>query len=640
MIIESIHIKNFRSFKDETITFDNYTCIVGANGAGKSTIFTALQVFFRNSKDSKTDLTKLTDKDFHHSNVEEPIEITVTFSALSKQAKEDLKDYVRQDKLIVTAKAVYDSSKKHAEVKQFGNRLGIENFKGYFELEKEGASVADLKQFYNDLKVIYTELPQVTTKNFMREALQDYESKHPNLCILIPSEDQFYGATRGVNKLERHLQWIFVSASKDATEEGEETRNSALTQLLLRTVRSKVNFSERISQLRASVLDQYNTLLESEKGALDDLSTSLKSKLAHWAHPSIDAQLTWKKDEERSIRIEEPLASIQVGERGFKGELARFGHGLQRSYMLALLQELVSHDQEDSPTLILAIEEPEIYQHPPQARYLAEILMNLANVNSQVMVCTHSTLFIPQSDFEKIRIIREYGQKVESKCTNRTYSEIANYLNEFERKKINSKGIVAKLYPILNPTINEMFFCKKVIFVEGIEDVAYLRSYFELMDVTSELRAYGVHVINADKKSNLIEPLAIAKLLDIPAFVIYDTDFDTDAKHIEEHKKDNKAILKIQGYETIDEFQANIIDKSNLWAWKTNMGDCVKSEIVEWKTLYDRACAEFGNASSLHKNPLVIARTLELGWNEGKKSANLLKLVESILRFSRTTLSS
>ena len=148
MKIESVHIKNFRSFKNETILFDDYTCIVGANGAGKSTVFTALQVFFRHYKDSKTDLSKLTEKDFHHCNTAEPIEITVTFIELSEEAQEDLSNYVRQGKLIVTAKAEFDAATQRAEIKQFGNRLGIEDFKIFFELEKNKAPVVELNDCY------------------------------------------------------------------------------------------------------------------------------------------------------------------------------------------------------------------------------------------------------------------------------------------------------------------------------------------------------------------------------------------------------------------------------------------------------------------------------------------------------------
>ncbi|MCS6974558.1 MAG: hypothetical protein NZM13_08750, partial [Cyclobacteriaceae bacterium] len=47
----------------------------------------------------------------------------------TEQAKQDLKDYVRQDKLIITAVAKYNEATERAEVKQFGNRLGIEDFR-------------------------------------------------------------------------------------------------------------------------------------------------------------------------------------------------------------------------------------------------------------------------------------------------------------------------------------------------------------------------------------------------------------------------------------------------------------------------------------------------------------------------------
>lgn len=136
MKIESVRIQNFRTFKDETIFFDNYTCFVGPNGSGKSTVMNALNVFFRQYRDSKTDLSKLSIDDFHHKNVDEPISITVTFKDLSDQAIQDLSDYVRQDRLIVTAKAEFDEGTERAEVKQYGNRLGMIEFKVWFEAEK------------------------------------------------------------------------------------------------------------------------------------------------------------------------------------------------------------------------------------------------------------------------------------------------------------------------------------------------------------------------------------------------------------------------------------------------------------------------------------------------------------------------
>lgn len=234
MKIETLKLENFRSFKNETINFDDYTCFVGPNGVGKSTIFHALNLFFRQSKDSQTDLLKLSAHDFHHFNTSEPIKITVTFSSLSKQAKEDLADYVRQDKLIITAVANYDTNLEKAEVKQFGNRLGMEEFRKFFEADKSGAKVPELKEMFNEFREKYNNIAPVSTKAAMIAALQEYEGNNPDECVLIPSEDQFYGISRGVNKLEPHIQWIFVPALKDATEESEESTRSALGQLLAR----------------------------------------------------------------------------------------------------------------------------------------------------------------------------------------------------------------------------------------------------------------------------------------------------------------------------------------------------------------------------------------------------------------------
>ncbi|MEN6423251.1 MAG: AAA family ATPase, partial [Smithella sp.] len=246
MKIESVRIENFRSFKDETIKLNNYTCFVGVNGSGKSTVLNALNVFFRQYKDSKTDLSKLTSEDFHHRNIKDPVKITVTFTELSDAAKDELSDYVRQEKLIVSSVAKYDSTTDFADVKQYGNRLGLQDFRKYFEADKNGKSASELKIIYQNLKMKYSDLPNPGTKAAMADALKAYEAEHPDNCELIPSEDQFYGVSKGANRLANHVQWVFVPASKDAIEETEESKNTALGQLLARTVRSKVNFSEKV----------------------------------------------------------------------------------------------------------------------------------------------------------------------------------------------------------------------------------------------------------------------------------------------------------------------------------------------------------------------------------------------------------
>jgi len=86
MKITSVHIRNFRSFNEEIVPFNDYTCLIGPNGSGKSTILCALNVFFRETENMATDLGQLDREDFHQKRVTEPIEITVTFEDLSPAA--------------------------------------------------------------------------------------------------------------------------------------------------------------------------------------------------------------------------------------------------------------------------------------------------------------------------------------------------------------------------------------------------------------------------------------------------------------------------------------------------------------------------------------------------------------------------
>lgn len=637
MKIESVRIENFRGFKDETVELDDYSCFVGPNGAGKSTILAALNVFFRQYKDSTTDLSKLSADDFHHRDVSSPIRITVTFKDLSAQAKADLSDYVRQEKLIVSSVAKYDANAERAEVKQYGNRLGIDEFREYFEQDKAGTSAKDLAGIFSRLKDRFPEIAAAKTKADMAEALRAFETSHPEKCALIPSEDQFYGASKGSNRLAPHVQWVFVAASKDMVEESQETKSSALGQLLARTIRSRVNFSEKIDALRSGIRSQYQEILDTEQAVLNDLSVSLELKLKDWSHPEASARVLWKQDPDKSVKIEEPWAYIRLGEKGFEGELARFGHGMQRSYMLTLLQELAGSDDASAPTLIMAIEEPELYQHPPQARYLAEVLHELSDKGAQVLVCSHSPLFVPGDNFEAVRVVRDAGSPRASFVSRLKYDELSEKLKAAQQKHLKESGMLAKLYPTLNPTTSEMFFCKALVLTEGHEDISYIATSLALTGKIADFRKFGCHIVAAGGKSELIKPIAMAKLLKIPVFVIADADTNkTNDNEITRHKKDNKSILELLGYGSESEWPADTIVKGDLTMWKENLTAHVSAELgADWKRHFDLSRAHYDNAPGLEKNPLAISRALESAWHANVRSASLIGLSDRIVAFAR-----
>lgn len=635
MKIESVRIRNLRSYADVTIPFNDFTCLVGPNGSGKSTILCALNVFFRETENASTDLSQLDREDFHQKNTTEPVEITVTFGSLTAEAQQDFSDYYRQGKLIVSAVASFNEVAGKAEVKQYGQRLGMPDFKEFFRAVGDNKKVTDLKDLYGAIRQNLNDLPAPGTKDAMIEALRKYETEHPNRLVLLPSEDQFYGVSKGANRLARYLQWVFVPAVKDATTEQLEARNTALGKLLARTVRAKTNFEEAVKALRIEMQGQYQSLLDKNQHVLKELSDSLKTRLTEWAHPAATVKLEWRQDPEKSVRVEEPFARIIAGEGDFEGELARFGHGLQRSYLLALLHELASSDDTSAPRLILGCEEPELYQHPPQARHLAAVLQKLSKGNSQVIVSTHSPLFVSGEGFEDVRMVRKDPSNKRSNVMHMAYTDIAQAISAATGEvPTKPSGVLAKINQALQPSLNEMFFATRLVLVEGLEDVAYIAAYLNLLGKWDEYRRIGCHVVPANGKRELLQPLVIAKHMRIPTFIVFDSDSD-EQNHDRrlQHEKDNKALLALVG-----KAGENPMPTTDLWGtgfvmWHSNIGVVVREEIgaADWQAYQAEADRQYGHAGNLRKNTLHIGGSLAQAWAAGKRSPSLESLCREIL---------
>ena len=629
MRISSVHIENFRSFEDEMLPLNNYTCLVGPNGAGKSTVLTALNVFFRESENLPTDLSQLDQEDFHRKHIDKPIQITVTFTDLDDEARKDFSHYVRQNQLVVSAVATFDDATGKAQVTQYGQRLGMRAFAPFFEAADAGKRVSELKDTYAGLRGTYPNLPAPGTKEAMIRALHDFEAARPGQCELIPSEDQFYGFSKGGNLLDKHIQWVYVPAVKDVTSEQVEARNSALGKLLARTVRSKTNFDETVKALRAEMQQQYQALLDGNQHVLDDVSSALQTRLSEWAHPDARLRLQWKQDSDKSVRVEEPWAHILAGEGDFEGELARFGHGLQRSYLLALLQELAGTDAAGGPTLILACEEPELYQHPPQARHLAAVLNKLSRGNAQVIASTHAPLFVSGEGFEDVRMVRKDAGSPCSSISHMSFSEISKSVAKATGKHpVKPEGALAKVHQALQPALNEMFFTHRLVLVEGLEDVAYILAYLNLLEKSEEYRSTGCHIVAANGKSELLQPLVIAKHMKIPTYLVFDADADKSDKNGSKakHERDNKALLTLVDKPNEDPMPSQTIWGDGFTFWHADIGAVVEAEIGEedWGKFHAEADKCYGHASGLRKNALHIGASLAFAWEADKRSDSLV----------------
>lgn len=639
MKITSLRLENFRAFEDQTITFNDYTCLVGPNGGGKSTILTALNIIFRHMPDSTTNVATLDVEDFHHKNTEKPVRLTVTFEGLSAEARRDFSNYYRNGKLTVTAEAKWNGSS--APVKHYGQREGIADFAKFFAAEGDGVKVEELKQLYAEARVNHIELPAPSTKAGMIAALRDFESKHPEQQVPMLSEDQFYGVTRGKNLLEKYVQWIFVPAVKDVSGEEFERKATALGLILERTVRAKLPFSEPLNALRKRSMKEYSEILKKNEYALSALSKSLQSKLQEWAHPNATLRLEWHNDATKSVTVADPLARMITGEGTFEGQIAKFGHGLQRSLLLALLQELATSDRAVGPRLLLGCEEPELYQHPPQVKHFASVFNQLVQKGSQVLVCTHNPQFIRGEGFGDVRLSRISGRPAKAAVREVRMEKLAARIETATGKRPRAlEGSFIKIAQVLQPTINEMFFTHVLILVEGLSDAAYITGYLTLTDRWDAFRQFGCHIVACDGKPAIVQPLAIAKEMNIPVFTVCDCDKDNCGNETKRqmHERDNKAILRLCAKDDSIPFPNDPFWSSDLVMWPSEIEKIVSDDVgkEKWIALQQKVRVEhdINDVGNLDKNATFIRLVLAQAWEDGIKIPSLEKLCGAILDFA------
>jgi putative ATP-dependent endonuclease of OLD family len=643
MRLSKLRLKNFRCYKDREISFNDYTCLVGPGGAGKSTVLTALRIFFRDSSSSPTDLIYLQQEDFHSRDTSADISITATFTDLEPEAQGDFKHYYRQEQLVVSAVARWDQDAKHAEVKQYGQRMVIPAFAPFFEADSNGSSVTALKEIYALIRRSFSDLAAPGTKAAMKEALTAYESSHPEQCELRPSEDEFYGFTKGANRLRAYIEWVFVPAVKDASTEQFEGKKTAIGLLLERTVRSKMSFSQPLAELRSEIERKYSALLAANQVALGELSETLTARLQDWADPNARLALSWRDDPSTYISIDEPMAEVLAGDTRFRGTLARSGHGLQRSFLLALLQELSGCRDTGIPKLVLACEEPELYQHPPQARHLAGVLQKLSVTNTQVMISTHSPYFISGCGFEDVRLFRHELGEDEPTIRATIFADLSAKLAEaLGKAPTHPTGIELMVEQGLQAALNEMFFCSVLILVEGLEDIGYISAYMTLTNRMDEFRRLGCHIVSTSGKSSMIQPLAIAKLLDIPTFVVFDSDGDYDVTkpgQKEQHERDNLALLRLCSVANPNPFPTTVFQTRNLLAWPTDLRAEIQADLGQenWDRYEKEARIKRGvvGVPSLDKNMLFIGAILAEAKQDERPSAVLDGLCNQIIAYAR-----
>jgi len=652
MIIESIHVQNFRCIQDGILNCRRLTVLVGPNGCGKSSFLRALELFYDvDARFSEDDCYER----------EKPILVTVTYEDLSSDEKALFGSYVENDALVVEKEMRCDQGQRSQ--KYFGFKLQNPDF-----AELRAIPVwTDWRAGYAALRETgdYKELPAaVRGREHGEGILRDWEEAHPERLIKLRKEEQFFGARHvGGGRLDNRTKFVLIPAVLDASDIGtEKGKNATISQLLDLVVRSELRTCEDVRQFEEETQTRYLEIMQRKTEVqLRDLESRLGQTLATYA-PGTDVEMTWETGE---IRIPMPTADTRLREDEHASTIERCGHGAQRALILTLLQHLAvsatqsagegaEADQEGNgwveagSSLILGIEEPELYQHPDRQRLIARVLLQLSDGSiagvadtTQVIYTTHSPLFTGIDRADQIRVLRKQARRVgEGKSTQVSEVDLEDIVRTLEtahdvpQGTFSVAGLKARLAAVMTPWVNEGFFARVAVLTEGESDRAALLGAAQASGCDFE--GSGISVLPCGGKGNLDRPALVFHGLGIDTYLVWDGDSsERNAEERKKHSKANQALLRLLGEEAC-EWPSKVEDR---WAC---FPDCLESTLSEeigaslFQELLSREREDLGYKPGQElKSPHVVKSIIGEAENRGRPSSTLHDIVEKIVSLAQ-----
>lgn len=537
MRISAVQVQNFRSIVDSgLIRVEPLQAFAGENNAGKSNLISAIQLFLTAGTGG------VEENDFFDKN--KPLIITVTFNALTKSERGKLRLYLVDGKLTIEKRITLDIDKRSGKIKP-----SVE-YHGYQAKPKDWWLSTDAITEKYGAKPKWKEIAE---ENGILDYVADSEGKVNKasyekgvLKLIVERDDLEFeepkiGETQALGFQQVLLDELpvfrLLPAVTDYSSEIDRRTTKTTFHLLMGDLADRIlKFDKRYTQIEQNLQD-LKTLLNApetdetrEEGkerltVLDDVETKLRDIIAQLM-PSVKG-VRVKVDIEQVRDLFSRGVSILVDD-GKLTEVGMKGHGLQRCVVFGLLQALImnqrgqliqapdnasdgaSHEQ----TIILAIEEPELYIHPQMQRLIYRVLNEFSKTD-QVIYSTHSPAFVDVAKYDSIAVVRKESLAEGTKVKQCEHGILED---ETERKTfqfLSSFGLEQ----------NRMFFTKKVILVEGEQDEIAILTAGRQLNLFKEFpEELGVSIVIVGNKEEMPKYMKLLNAFEVPYTVLHELD--------------------------------------------------------------------------------------------------------------------
>jgi predicted ATP-dependent endonuclease of OLD family len=436
MKLARLSIRNFRCFADEiAIDFEDFSALIGKNDSGKSTIMEALDLFFNDKNPDKDDASK-------NGNAED-LTIVCEFKDLpaeviiDEEYPTDLKtEFLLNNNGNLEVSKTYNGDLLTPKLTSVSIRAWHPSAKSLKDLLQLKNS--DLKGRADDLQVDLTSVDTRINAR-LRKAIRDHTGDLQLTSSVIPLNKD--NGSKIWDGLKKYMPvFSLFKSDRGGTDQDAEAQDP-LKIAVKEAIKSKEKELESITEyVRSEVEKVAHLTLEKLKEMDSTLASQLQVNFA---------TQKWDNLFKTSISGDD---EIPINKRG---------SGIRRLILLNFFRAKTEQvaNENDNPSVIYAIEEPETSQHPHNQRMLMRTLSNLSS-EAQVIISTHTPMLARALPENSIR-----------------------YINVLENKKREilkggpaTNELITKSLGILPDNTVRLF-----IAVEGINDIKFLQDISKML---------------------------------------------------------------------------------------------------------------------------------------------------------------
>lgn len=513
MRIHSITINNYRPFKVlKDVRLGQLATIVGKNDTGKSSILRAIQLFFE--KRPKIDPTDIHD----NAAPNEDVVIEIAFTSLPEkiEIEEGIETTFREEMLLdqnghLRLRKTYPRDKlTNVEISLITQDFQDDFFAGLANLKEN-----ELNKRCKEAGIDVTKAGRGITNKSKREALRtkakEREIKIGEYELKLSPKDELWKC------IESLLPDFYLFESETKTDVSETSFQSPFRPII-KTAADQPDVTDARKEFAGAIeralQEEVDKIFERLKRHTDDIDALTVKPVFSW-----DKAVT--------------LQIYGKDHHGVDKPLEKRGSGIRRLLMVAFFEYLAEKGEEKAANFIFGIEEPENDLHPGLQRELAQSFRQLADLGYQIIITSHSPVFVGASPIEDLTlIIRQKGIARAIQHPKLDIGKIAEELGVEPADQITSY--------------------KACVFVEGPDDIMFWRT------VASKLKERGYIDADFDDKEIGFIPVGGSNIkywIDIRAMkrlnrrfgVVVDSDRKSQTDGIPQRKLNWKNQCEVDG---------------------------------------------------------------------------------------------